>query len=61
MATIKLAINGFGRIGRVSFRALMKHNDIDVVANQRFNRLRNLGSFVEIRFGTWQISWRSMC
>jgi len=31
MATIKLAINGFGRIGRVSFRALMKHNDIDVV------------------------------
>ena len=32
MATIKLAINGFGRIGRVSFRALMKHNDIDVVA-----------------------------
>ncbi len=32
MATIKLAINGFGRIGRVTFRALMKHNDIDVVA-----------------------------
>jgi glyceraldehyde 3-phosphate dehydrogenase len=32
MATIKLAINGFGRIGRITFRALMKHNDIDVVA-----------------------------
>jgi glyceraldehyde 3-phosphate dehydrogenase len=32
MAAIKLAINGFGRIGRVTFRALMKHNDIEVVA-----------------------------
>jgi len=32
MAAIKLAINGFGRIGRVTYRELMKHNDIEVVA-----------------------------
>jgi len=29
---IRVAINGFGRIGRMSFRAMMQHNDIDVVA-----------------------------
>ena len=30
--SIKLAINGFGRIGRVVFRASLRHPDIDVVA-----------------------------
>lgn len=29
---IRVAINGFGRIGRMSFRAMMQHTDIDVVA-----------------------------
>ncbi|MFN5371473.1 MAG: type I glyceraldehyde-3-phosphate dehydrogenase [Bacteroidia bacterium] len=29
---IRVAINGFGRIGRMSFRAMMYHADIDVVA-----------------------------
>lgn len=28
----KIAINGFGRIGRISFRALLKKNDMEVVA-----------------------------
>src|SRR5665648_765309 len=28
----KIAINGFGRIGRISFRALLKKNDLEVVA-----------------------------
>lgn len=30
--TIKLAINGFGRIGRIVFRAAMERSDIEVVA-----------------------------
>ena len=30
--SIKLAINGFGRIGRVVFRATLNHPDIEVVA-----------------------------
>lgn len=30
--TIKLGINGFGRIGRMVFRAALKHPDVDVVA-----------------------------
>lgn len=30
--TIKLGINGFGRIGRMVFRATLKHPDVEVVA-----------------------------
>ena len=30
--TIKLAINGFGRIGRLVFREAMKHDEFEVVA-----------------------------
>lgn len=32
MATIKIAINGFGRIGRITYRQILKHDDIEVVA-----------------------------
>jgi glyceraldehyde 3-phosphate dehydrogenase len=32
MATIKVGINGFGRIGRLTFRALLNKSNIDVVA-----------------------------
>jgi glyceraldehyde 3-phosphate dehydrogenase len=32
MSTIKVAINGFGRIGRITFRALLKKENIEVVA-----------------------------
>ena len=30
--TIKIGINGFGRIGRLVFRAALKHEDVEVVA-----------------------------
>ncbi|HNW97244.1 MAG TPA: type I glyceraldehyde-3-phosphate dehydrogenase [Bacteroidales bacterium] len=32
MAKIKVAINGFGRIGRITYRQILKQNDIEVVA-----------------------------
>ncbi len=32
MATLKIGINGFGRIGRMVFRASLKRDDIEVVA-----------------------------
>lgn len=32
MTKIKVAINGFGRIGRITFRALMKKSNVEVVA-----------------------------
>ncbi len=31
MAKIKVGINGFGRIGRLVFRAAMTRNDIEIV------------------------------
>ena len=31
MSTIKIGINGFGRIGRMVFRASLKRNDVQVV------------------------------
>ena len=31
MAKIKVGINGFGRIGRLAFRAAMKRDDIQIV------------------------------
>ena len=30
--TIRVAINGFGRIGRMVFRSAYKHKNIDIVA-----------------------------
>jgi glyceraldehyde 3-phosphate dehydrogenase len=32
MAKIKVSINGFGRIGRLTFRALLNNNNVEVVA-----------------------------
>ena len=32
MSKIRVGINGFGRIGRITFRAILKRDDIDVVA-----------------------------
>lgn len=32
MSKIKVAINGFGRIGRITFRALLKKDNVEVVA-----------------------------
>ena len=32
MSNLKLGINGFGRIGRIVFRATVKRPDVDVVA-----------------------------
>ena len=35
---LKVAINGFGRIGRLSFRKIFGDDRFDVGGNQRFNR-----------------------
>jgi len=32
MGNLKLGINGFGRIGRIAFRATIKRDNVDVVA-----------------------------
>ena len=32
MSKIRVGINGFGRIGRITFRAILKRDDIEVLA-----------------------------
>ena len=32
MSKIKVGINGFGRIGRITFRAILKRDDVEVLA-----------------------------
>lgn len=39
MTAVKVAINGFGRIGRLSFRAHLKHKKIDIVAINDLNSI----------------------
>ncbi|MDX9819748.1 MAG: glyceraldehyde 3-phosphate dehydrogenase NAD-binding domain-containing protein, partial [Desulfococcus multivorans] len=43
--SIKIGINGFGRIGRVVFRAAMKHPDIEVVG---INDLTNAATMAHL-------------
>lgn len=45
MAYIKVAINGFGRIGRLTFRALLEKKNVEVVA---VNDLTNAGTLAHL-------------
>ena len=38
LMAIKIGINGFGRIGRIVFRAAQHRDDIEVVGIKRLNR-----------------------
>ena len=42
MAKTRVAINGFGRIGRTFFRMAYNHPDIEVVAINDLGNLENL-------------------
>ena len=42
MSKIKIGINGFGRIGRITFRAILKRSDIEVVAINDLHEIENL-------------------
>lgn len=45
MAKIRVAINGFGRIGRMSFRAILQKSNIEVVA---INDLTDVGTLAHL-------------
>lgn len=45
MSKVKVAINGFGRIGRVTFRAMLKRTNIEVVA---FNDLTDVATLAHL-------------
>lgn len=44
---IKVGINGFGRIGRITYRAAMKNSEIDVVAVNDLTDSRTLGHLLK--------------
>jgi glyceraldehyde 3-phosphate dehydrogenase len=43
MSKVKVAINGFGRIGRVTYRALLKKENVEVVALNDLTDTKTLG------------------
>src|SRR5512138_4020667 len=47
MATIKVGINGFGRIGRLTFRALLLKNNVEVVALNDLTDAKTLGHLLK--------------
>jgi glyceraldehyde 3-phosphate dehydrogenase len=47
MAKIKVAINGFGRIGRLTFRYLLKKDNVEVVAINDLTDAKTLGHLLK--------------
>ena len=47
MGTIKVGINGFGRIGRLTFRALLNKPNVDVVAVNDLTDAKTLGHLLK--------------
>lgn len=47
MKRIRVAINGFGRIGRVSFTQMLKHPEIEVVAVNDMADVPNLAHLLK--------------
>ena len=50
--TIKVGINGFGRIGRFVFRAAAERNDIEVVAINDLIDVDYMAYMLEVRFNS---------
>ncbi len=46
---VKIGINGFGRIGRMAFRAAMKRADVQIVAVNDLLELRQLAYLLQAR------------
>jgi len=47
MGNLKLGINGFGRIGRIVFRATVKRDNVDVVAINDLLEVEHLAYLLE--------------
>lgn len=47
MAKVKVAINGFGRIGRLAFRLMEDDNDFDIVAINNLTDAKTLGHLLK--------------
>lgn len=55
MAKIRLAINGFGRIGRIFFRQAIDHKELEIVAINDLGSLENLAYLLKYDsvYGPW--------
>ncbi|VFS53339.1 Glyceraldehyde-3-phosphate dehydrogenase A [Moellerella wisconsensis] len=51
--SIKIGINGFGRIGRIVFRAAQERSDVEIVAINDLLDAEYMGIHAEIRFNSW--------
>ena len=47
MAVTRIAINGFGRIGRNAFKIANERSDLEIVAINDLTDTKNVGLFVE--------------
>ena len=57
--TIKIGINGFGRIGRMVFRAALQNfSDIDIVAINDLLEPHYLAYMLQLRLGAWPLQGR---
>ena len=57
--SIRVGVNGFGRIGRVFFRAALEAKDIEVVGGQRPGRRQDPGPPAQARFRPRHLAPRS--
>ena len=51
--SMKLGINGFGRIGRIVFRETFNRDNVEVVAINDLLACRSFSLFIKIRFSSW--------
>jgi len=56
---LKVGINGFGRIGRLVFRAACARKDIEVVGINDLLDAKLHGIYAQVRHRTWQIQRHS--
>jgi len=58
----KIAINGFGRIGRLFFRQIFNHNDLEIVAVNDLGNVENLAYLLKYDtvYGRWHHNVKSV-
>jgi glyceraldehyde 3-phosphate dehydrogenase len=55
MTTIKIGINGFGRIGRIAFRIATERPDVQIVGINDLLDVEHLA--FKVRLCSWPIQW----
>ena len=53
MKKIRVAINGFGRIGRAFYKVAKENPEIEIVAVNDLTSLENVEYLFEIRYCVW--------